>query len=103
MQTTTISTDNLDTPLLPAPRETPRQDGGTTDLFKAQYGMWIRAMKNHAVGPQHSVYLSTFQEGRGQHITALDPHLARTIGERLIALADEIDSESEAQRLRNGS
>jgi hypothetical protein len=69
------------------------------DVFKAPHGFWIQAMKNHPVGANRGVYLSTFQEGRGQHITALDTQMARAFGERLIALADEIESEAEVNRL----
>jgi hypothetical protein len=70
-------------------------------VFKAQHGFWMQVMKNHLVGANSGTYLSTFKEGRGQHITALDTQMARAFGERLIALADQIESEAEANRLRN--
>jgi len=66
----------------------------TTDqMLKARYGVWIQTLKNHPIGIDEGVFLSTFQSGRGQHITALDTGQARRLGERLIALADEIETE----------
>jgi hypothetical protein len=66
----------------------------TDDTLKARYGVWIQTSKNHPIGIEEGVYLSTFQEGRGQHITALDTVQARALGSRLIALADEIERET---------
>jgi hypothetical protein len=57
-------------------------------------------MKNHPIGTYEGVYLSTFQRGRGQHITALDTGQARKLGERLIALADEVEAETGAIQMR---
>ena len=66
---------------------------GTDQMVKARYGVWIQTLKNHPIGIDEGVFLSTFQSGRGQHITALDTGQARRLGERLIALADEIETE----------
>ena len=63
------------------------------NTLQARYGFWIQTLRNHPIGVQ-GVYLSTFQKGRGQHITALDTGQARKLGERLIALADDIEAES---------
>jgi hypothetical protein len=63
-------------------------------ILEARYGVWIQILMNHPIGIENGVYLSTFQEGRGQHITALDTGQARALGNRLIALADEIEKES---------
>jgi hypothetical protein len=64
------------------------------NTLQARYGVWIQTMKNHPIGIHEGVYLSTFQRGRGQHVTALDTGQARKLGERLIALADEVEMES---------
>ena len=66
--------------------------------LQARYDMWIQTLKNHPIRIEAGVYVSTFQEGRGQHITALDTSQARALGERLIALADEIELEVEVNR-----
>lgn len=65
----------------------------TDHILKTRYGVWIQTLTNHPIGIENGVYLSTFQEGRGQHITALDTAQARALGNRLIALADEIEAE----------
>ena len=65
------------------------------DTLKARYDMWVQTSKNHPIRIEGGVFLSTFQKRRGQHITALDTGQARTLGERLIALADEIELEVE--------
>ena len=77
----------------------------TNDVFstmdhtlQAQYDVWIQTLKNHPIRVDGGVYLSTFQKGRGQHITALDTSQARLLGERLIALAEEIDLEVEVNQ-----
>jgi len=67
--------------------------------LQAQYDVWIQTLKNHPIRVDGGVYLSTFQKGRGQHITALDTSQARLLGERLIALAEEIDLELEVNQL----
>lgn len=59
----------------------------TDHILRARYGVWIQTLTNHPIGIENGVYLSTFQEGRGQHITALDSGQARELGNRLIALA----------------
>jgi len=48
--------------------------------------------------PDHGVYFSTFQRGRGQHITSLSAVQARELGETLLALADD----PEAHQLNGG-
>ena len=63
--------------------------------LQARYDMWIQTLKNHPIRIEAGVYVSTFQKGRGQPITALDTSQARALGERLIALADEIELEVE--------
>jgi len=63
--------------------------------LQARYDMWIQTLKNHPIGIEGGVYVSTFQKGRGQHMTALDTSQARVLGERLIALAEEIELEVE--------
>ena len=68
--------------------------------LQAQYDMWIQTLKNHPTRIVGGVYLSTFQKGRGQHIAALDTRQARVLGERLIALADEIEFEVEVNRVQ---
>jgi hypothetical protein len=73
---------------------------GTDQMVKARYGVWIQTLKNHPIGIDEGVFLSTFQSGRGQHITALDTGQARRLGERLIALADEIETEVGANQTR---
>jgi len=65
-----------------------------SDLLKARYGVWIQTSVNHPIGIEKGVYLSTFQEGRGQHITALNTGQARALGNRLIALAEEIETKA---------
>jgi len=70
----------------------PTDDADNT--LQARYGFWIQTLKNHPIGIHKGIYLSTFQRGRGQHITALDTGQARKLGERLIALADDIEAES---------
>lgn len=64
-------------------------------ILKGRYGVWIQTLVNHPIGTEKGVYLSTFQEGRGQHITALDTGQARALGNRLIALAEEIETKAE--------
>lgn len=68
------------------------------NTLQARYGVWIQTLKNHPIGIHEGVYLSTFQIGRGQHVTALDTGQARKLGERLIALADEVETESARSR-----
>ena len=70
----------------------PLDDADNT--LQARYGFWIQTLRNHPIGVHQGVYLSTFQKGRGQHITALDTGQARKLAERLIALADDIEAES---------
>ncbi len=65
-----------------------------SDLLKARYGVWIQTLVNHPIGIEKGVYLSTFQEGRGQHITFLNTWQARALGNRLIALAEEIETKA---------
>jgi len=69
--------------------------------LQARYDVWIQTLKNHPIRVEGGVYLSTFQKGRGQHITALDTSQARVLGERLIALAEEIDLEVEVNQACN--
>lgn len=69
--------------------------------LQAQYEVWIQTLKNHPISVEGGVYLSTFQQGRGQHITALDTSQARVLGERLIALAEEIELEVEVNRVQS--
>jgi len=82
-------------PTDPRPQTIERLDDSDNTL-QARYGVWIQTAKNHPIGIHEGVYLSTFQTGRGQHVTALDTEQARTLGERLIALADEVETESGA-------
>jgi hypothetical protein len=63
-------------------------------ILNGRYGVWIQTLVNHPIGTEKGVYLSTFQEGRGQHITALDTEQARALGNRLIALAEEIETKA---------
>jgi len=79
----------------PGPPTIERLDDSDNTL-QARYGVWIQTLKNHPIGIHEGVYLSTFQRGRGQHVTALDTGQARKLGERLIALADEVETESGA-------
>ena len=66
--------------------------------LQARHDVWIQTLKNHPIRVEGGVYLSTFQQGRGQHITALDTSQARVLGQRLIALAEEIDLEVEVNQ-----
>ena len=77
----------------------PNDELGSIDqTLQARHDMWIQTLKNHPVRIEGGVYLSTFQKGRGQHITALDTCQARALAERLTALADEIELEVEVNR-----
>jgi len=67
--------------------------GELDHTLKARYDVWIQTLKNHPIGIEEGIYVSTFQKGRGQHITALSTHQARVLGQRLITLADEIETE----------
>jgi hypothetical protein len=82
-------------PTDPGPPTIERLDDSDNTL-QARYGVWIQTLKNHPIGIHEGVYKSTFQRGRGQHVTALDTGHARKLGERLIALADEVETESGA-------
>jgi len=105
-----MSTNTMSTPLLgsgsqptsadPEPPAPIDRLSRTDQMLKARYGVWIQTLKNHPIGIDEGVFLSTFQGGRGQHITALDTRQARRLGERLIALADEIEIEVEAIHTR---
>jgi len=75
----------------PAPPARIDRPSGTDHILKTRYGVWIQTLVNHSIGIEKGVYLSTFQRGRGQHITALDTGQARALGNRLIALADEAE------------
>jgi hypothetical protein len=83
----------------PGPQPIERLDDSDNTL-QARYGVWIQTLKNHPIGTYEGVYLSTFQRGRGQHVTALDTGQARKLGERLIALADEVEAETGAIPMR---
>ena len=63
-------------------------------VLRARYDFWIQILKNHPLDISEGVYVSTFQKGRGQHITSLSTRQARELGERLVALADEIEMEA---------
>ena len=86
-------------PIDPGPQTIERLDDSDNTL-QARYGVWIQTLKNHPIGTYEGVYLSTFQRGRGQHVTALDTGQARKLGKRLIALADEVEAEAGAIPMR---
>ena len=50
---------------------------------------WIQTVCSDSGEAREEIYLSTFQEGRGQHLTTLTPREARVLGERLLRLAHE--------------
>lgn len=89
-------------PTDPGPQPIQRLDDSDNTL-QARYGVWIQTLKNHPIGIHEGVYLSTFQRGRGQHVTALDTGQARKLGERLIALADEVEKESGANPMQRAT
>jgi hypothetical protein len=64
------------------------------DVLQSRHDFWIQTLKNHPLDISEGVYLPTFQKGRGQHITSLSARQARELGERLVALADEIETEA---------
>jgi hypothetical protein len=84
-------------------RTTVEPSDDSDNTLHGRYGFWIQTLKNNPIGIHRGVYLSTFQRGRGQHITALDTGQARRLGERLIALADEIETEVGASMLPHRS
>jgi hypothetical protein len=77
------------------------RDAKDASTVKARYGVTIQTLKNHSPGIAAGVYLTTFQKGRGQHMTTLETTQARTLGERLIALADEIERGFPAERVES--
>lgn len=50
---------------------------------------WIQTVCSDSGEAHEEIYLSTFQEGRGRHLTTLTPREARMLGERLMRLARE--------------
>lgn len=62
------------------------------ETIHAKHDFWIQTIPSSSDGSNDGVYLSTFQKGRGQHLTTLTTEQARALGWRLIALAGEIEA-----------
>lgn len=60
--------------------------------LRTRHDFWIQTIRSSTDGSDLGIYLSTFQKGRGQHLTTLTPLEARVLGERLIGLAREVDA-----------
>lgn len=77
----------------PGRRGVPGEEPVGDNIIQALYDFWIQTLRHRPSSIDKGVYLSTFQKGRGQHVTALSTRQARSLGRRLIALADDIEAD----------
>ena len=74
--------------------ERPALDEMLEQTLHAKHDFWIQTLPSSSNGSSEGVYLSTFQKGRGQHLTTLTAEQARTLGLRLIWLAGKMEVSS---------
>jgi len=74
----------------PAGLESSTHEGSTPHTRRFRHDFYIEVLTK-PTDHEGSVYLSTFQRGRGQHLTSLTRDEARELGIHLIGVAEEID------------
>ncbi|HJQ77147.1 MAG TPA: hypothetical protein VJ948_07775 [Acidimicrobiia bacterium] len=93
--TTTLSENRVESGQLhenSEPVRSPSLDEMLDQTLRAKHDFWIQTVRSDSHGSTDGIHLSTFQTGRGQHVTTLTPREARVLGQRLIRLAWEVDA-----------